>query len=124
MGSNLPSTYYGRWLKAQVRAESAFNARAKSHVGAMGLVQAMPATWKEWMPADSDPYNPEHALIFQARYMQWLYDKLPHLDKATAAYNAGIGRITNYGDSWRELMPTETKQYVRRIRNYYQEYTQ
>lgn len=79
---------------AQAWCESGFNAKAVSPVGAKGLTQFMPATWKEWMPATSDPFNPNDAILAQDKYMKWLEARLNNdLDAALGSYNAGLGNI-------------------------------
>lgn len=87
----------------------------------MGLAQAMPATWEEWM-GKKDPFDPEQSIIFYAKYMSWLLGQTRgDLEKATASYNAGIGRVTRLGERWRQGMPDETKTYLVRINRYYAE---
>ena len=118
-----------RYMKAQAMAESAMNPRAKSHVGARGLTQFMPATWGEVMRETpfADPENPEDAIKAQALYMRRLLGMFDgDLEKATAAYNWGPGRVARavakHGDEWFAHTPVETKQYVPRIEGLYQQY--
>ena len=125
--------YYARppidwqWLRAQARAESGsdIDPRAISSAGAQGLAQFMPATWAEWSKGN-DPFNPEHAIITQAAYMNWLAGRLGgDRLQATAAYNCGVGRLgriisTHQGD-WRRQIPRETRTYLDRIERYYKE---
>jgi soluble lytic murein transglycosylase-like protein len=109
-------------LKAQVKAESAFDPLALSMAGASGLAQFMPNTFREWsdkagihMP---NPYNPEHAIACQSMYMRWLMDQFPgDIDKALAAYNFGIGNVKLH-----RPYPKETTDYVARIKQYRSEY--
>lgn len=84
-----------RWIDraAQVQAESAFNPRAVSPVGARGLAQFMPATWAEWAPG-ADPFDPSAGIQAQHRYMLWLEARCGgQLDPALGAYNAGLGNL-------------------------------
>src|SRR5882757_9623189 len=65
-------------LAAQLNAESDFNPRAVSSVGAMGLAQFMPGTWRELgRDADGDgrssAFDPADAIDAQSRYMCDLY---------------------------------------------------
>lgn len=69
-------------LAAQLHQESAFRANAKSHVGAQGLAQFMPATAK-WIAtvypdelAGFDPWNPQQAILAAAMYDRWLFDRV------------------------------------------------
>lgn len=140
------SSSYDRWLKfyggqkdidwlllkAQVKQESLFDPLAESHVGAKGLAQFMPTTWKwaqemGWVIKGSDPFNPEQNLRAQAAYMRWLLDRFDQdIPKSLAAYNWGIGNVRKtveeHGDSWLENCPEETQTYVARIDRYYDEF--
>jgi len=84
-----------RWIDraAQARAESAFNPQAVSPVGARGIAQFMPATWKEWAPRSADPFDPLAGILAQHRYMAWLEARTSGLDPALGSYNAGLGNI-------------------------------
>jgi soluble lytic murein transglycosylase-like protein len=139
-------------LKAQVKQESRFNPDAKSHVGAQGLAQFMPATWKEWGKG-KEITDPEANLDAQARYMRYLtklVNKKLHKDMShyrthwtLACYNWGMGRVLGFekiingqktkikgvlelfrGDYERATpsFPFETKQYIEKIMDYYTEY--
>jgi soluble lytic murein transglycosylase-like protein len=122
------------WLqiKAQIRAESAFDPSAVSRVGAKGLGQFMPATWKEWsanVGPGADPCNPEYNIIAMCAYMRWLLKQFNQdLRHALAAYNWGIGNMKKLlasktdGIPWVSGLPDETKKYLIRINGYYTEY--
>jgi soluble lytic murein transglycosylase-like protein len=132
-------------LKAQIKAESNFNPDAKSPVGALGLCQFMPKTWDEW--ADGTPgiqdgrilatllrdaRDPEFAIKAQTRYMNWIKNYLddPDIRWTFAAYNWGptatkklIQRYPRQGfDLLQEKLPKETRDYVKRIFDYYTAY--
>ncbi|MEU4924616.1 bifunctional lytic transglycosylase/C40 family peptidase [Streptomyces parvus] len=112
-------------IAAQIEAESNWNPKATSPVGAQGLSQFMPGTWATWkVDADgdgrADPFSPPDAIMTQARYDCWLADKVrSYKIKNTdvrrlmlAAYNAGPGAVQAYGG----VPPyVETQQYVARI---------
>ena len=118
-------------LKAQVKAESEFDPSALSSVGAMGLAQFMPPTWKEWSEklgiADADPLHPEHSIHCQAAYMDWLIKCTGGGERALAAYNWGIGNYrrctVEHGDAWRDHLPDETKDYIEKIQRQFAEYS-
>lgn len=130
----------GDWLyfKAQVKAESAFNPDAVSPVGARGLAQFMPYTWKEWQDGTPgiqtvvermklvDPRDPEDAIRTQIWYMKWLLARVTTWASAFAAYNWGIGNVLKVWQDpqWRTRLPRETKDYLVRIEDYYKEYKQ
>ncbi len=89
-----------RLLTAQMFQESRFDPRARSHVGAYGLMQMMPATAKQMGVSDLE--DPEEQIRAGAAYMQWLYGRFPtHLTLADrvaftlAAYNAGYGHVSD-----------------------------
>jgi membrane-bound lytic murein transglycosylase MltF len=91
------------WLlmAAQGYQESQLNQAVKSRVGAIGVMQVMPATGKELKVGDVKQVEANvHAGV---KYMRWMidqyYEKEPmtKLDKALfafASYNAGAGRIS------------------------------
>jgi membrane-bound lytic murein transglycosylase MltF len=87
-------------MAAQGYQESRLNQDAKSHVGAVGVMQLMPATGKQQEVGDIHKIDPNiHAGV---KYMRWMRDRyfehepMTDLDKGLftfAAYNAGAGRI-------------------------------
>jgi hypothetical protein len=92
---------------AQVHTESRWNADAKSHVGAQGLAQFMPATAR-WLPTyapetgEPMPYNPGWALRALVTYDLYLWRQIGPDGGATAfermafslsAYNGGLGWV-------------------------------
>lgn len=92
-----------------VQQESNWNPRAKSHKGALGLAQLMPATARA---LGVDPMNPQQNLEGGARYLKRQYDKFRDWRLALAAYNAGPGAVEKYGG----VPPfKETQNYVRVI---------
>jgi len=94
---------------AVVRAESNYNPLAVSPKGAMGLMQLMPATARQYGVAD--PFDPVQNLEAGLRHLRGLlrrYDR----SRALAAYNAGQSAVDRYGG----VPPyRETQLYVRRI---------
>lgn len=100
-------------VRAVIQAESAFNPRARSHKGAMGLMQLMPATAAEL--GVTDAYDPEQNIRGGVSYLKTLlvkYDQNEEL--ALAAYNAGPGAVQKYG-----AVPPyrETREYIARIKS-------
>lgn len=93
------------WNKAQAIAESALNPNATSPVGAMGLTQFMPGTWKDVtskLNISGSAYTPALNIQAQAYYMGYLMNQFkkprPLYDQyslAIASYNAGIGNIVD-----------------------------
>jgi len=92
-----------------VQQESGWNARAKSHKGAIGLAQLMPGTARV---LGVDPHDPRQNLEGGARYLRQQYDTFRSWRLALAAYNAGPQAVEKYGG----VPPyRETKNYVRKI---------
>ena len=94
---------------ALVHAESSFNPRAKSPVGAIGLTQLMPLTAKE---LGVNPHDPMQNLQGGARYLRLQYERFGSWTLALAAYNAGPTRVARLG---RVPNIRETKNYVSKI---------
>ncbi|MEM6727397.1 MAG: lytic transglycosylase domain-containing protein [Pseudomonadota bacterium] len=92
-----------------VQQESGWNAKAKSHKGALGLAQLMPAT-AAYLRVD--PHDPRQNLEGGARYLKEQYQKFGSWRLALAAYNAGPHRVEQY-----DGVPPfkETQNYVRII---------
>ena len=91
------------WLlmAAQGYQESQLNQAARSKVGAIGVMQVMPATGKEL--GVGDIRNVESNIHAGVKYVRWMIDQyygnepMTQLDKALfafASYNAGAGRIS------------------------------
>ena len=101
-------------VRAVIQAESAFNPRAVSSKGAMGLMQLMPATAAEH--GVLDPFNPAENIRAGVRYLKQLLDSYSgRVELALAAYNAGPGAVKKYGG--RVPPYRETQNYVSRIQN-------
>lgn len=103
-----------RFLAAVMTVESAFNAGARSHKGALGLMQIMPATGRIYGASRSDLLEPGNNIDIGARHLKMLadlYDGDPAL--VLAAYNAGETAVARYGG----IPPyAETQDYVRKVR--------
>ena len=101
-------------VRAVIQVESAFNPRAVSPKGAMGLMQLMPATASEF--GVEDPFNPAENIRAGVAYLRILLDRYENrVELALAAYNAGPGAVDKYG----ERIPPyrETQNYVRKIKS-------
>ncbi|MGH6957462.1 MAG: lytic transglycosylase domain-containing protein [Caulobacteraceae bacterium] len=102
-----------RWIWTVMRLESGFDRLATSPIGAMGLMQLMPATWAD-MRADlglgPDPYDAHDNILAGAAYMRWLYDRFG-AEGFLAAYNAGPARYLEFL-THRRALPPETLRYV------------
>lgn len=123
------------WVYGLMRQESLFAEDVASHVGAMGLMQLMPATAKETAKRIGSPLNhpsevlkPEKNIELGTAYLASMQSR-HHGSQvlATAAYNAGSGRVKQWlpkggrmaADIWIANIPfTETRQYVQRVMAY------
>jgi soluble lytic murein transglycosylase-like protein len=102
------------WIAAVLRAESAGDVRATSPVGAMGLMQVMPATWGELRARHGlggDPFEPRDNILAGAAYLREMFDRYGNVAAMLAAYNAGPGRYDESLTAVRPL-PSETRAYV------------
>lgn len=103
-------------IKAIMHTESGFNIKARSPVGAQGLMQLMPATARRFNV--SNAYDPQQNIFAGAKYLSWLLKRFNGDTRlAIAAYNAGEGNVDKYGG----IPPfRETQDYVRRVTSRYQ----
>lgn len=104
-----------RFLHAVIWQESKYKVRARSHVGAQGLMQLMPPTAKRF--GCSDPHDPAANIEAGAKYLRWLLKRFNgNVSLALAGYNAGEGAVDKYNG----VPPyKETQNYVRIITGRY-----
>lgn len=100
-------------VAAVMRVESSFRPRARSHAGARGLMQLMPATAARFGVAVDELYDPERNLEAGVRYLRFLLDRFGNDPvRVFAAYNAGENAVERYGG----VPPyRETRDYVRKV---------
>jgi soluble lytic murein transglycosylase len=125
---------HSSWVFAITRQESAFMDDARSGVGASGLMQLMPGTAKETARKFSIPFAPQQLLDpdknvqLGAAYLSQVHGQFNgNRVLASAAYNAGPGRVRQWlkgsnhlaYDVWVETIPfDETRQYVQNVLSY------
>jgi soluble lytic murein transglycosylase-like protein len=96
-------------VRAVIQVESAYHERARSRKGAMGLMQLMPQTARQY--AVADPYDPAANIEAGIKHLKSLLERLPKA-LALAAYNAGEAAVQRYHG----IPPyPETQSYVSRI---------
>ena len=120
------------WVLSIARQESAFNPKARSHAGAKGLMQLMPATAKQTARQhripyrrESELYKPEVNIALGTAHLAWLSERFENSKiYATAAYNAGSTPVRRWLndrghlplDIWIETIPyDETRRYVQNV---------
>jgi len=107
-------------IKAVIKAESNFNHRAVSPVGAQGLMQLMPKTASDLKVEDS--FHPEKNIEGGARYLRYLLNTYKgDLTLALAAYNAGEKAVAKY--NYNVPPYRETQNYIKRVFSFYKSYS-
>jgi soluble lytic murein transglycosylase-like protein len=99
-------------VRAVMQVESAFNPRARSPKGALGLMQLMPATARQYGVVNA--FDPEQNVRAGVRYLRALLDRYDNDETlALAAYNAGPNAVDRHG----QAVPPyrETRNYVAQI---------
>ena len=84
--AGLSVTDWAALYRANIEIESAYNPRALSGAGAIGLGQLMPDTARV---LGVDPHDPRQNLDGSARYLLMMLDRFGDSRLALAAYNAG-----------------------------------
>jgi soluble lytic murein transglycosylase-like protein len=96
-------------VKALIQVESGYRPRARSPKGAMGLMQLMPSTAREYKVRN--PYDPKANIEAGIKHLKSLIDRMG-VDLALAAYNAGEGAVKKFNG----IPPyRETRNYVSKI---------
>jgi hypothetical protein len=98
-------------VRALIQVESGYRPRARSHKGAMGLMQLMPATAKQYKVRNA--FDPRANIEAGIKHLKSLIDRFGgRLDLSLAAYNAGEGAVQKFNG----IPPyRETRNYVSRI---------
>jgi hypothetical protein len=98
-------------VRALIQVESNYRPRARSNRGAMGLMQLMPSTARQYQVRN--PYDPTANISAGVKHLKGLIDRMDGaVELALAAYNAGEGAVKKF----KGIPPyRETRNYVSRI---------
>ena len=97
-------------VRALIQVESGYRPRARSRKGAMGLMQLMPSTAREYQVRN--PFDPKTNIEAGIKHLKALIDRFRGVELALAAYNAGPGAVEKFNG----VPPyRETRSYVSRI---------
>ncbi len=98
-------------VSALIQVESGYRPKARSRKGAMGLMQLMPSTAREYKVRN--PFDPKANIEAGIKHLRSLIDRFDGgLELALAAYNAGEGAVKKFNG----IPPyRETRNYVTRI---------
>jgi soluble lytic murein transglycosylase-like protein len=104
-----------RLVHAVIWQESKYDVDARSPVGALGLMQLMPATARRFGCVKPD--DPLENVEAGTKYLHWLLERFSgNVELALAGYNAGEGSV----DKYHGIPPfDETQNYVRIITSRY-----
>jgi soluble lytic murein transglycosylase-like protein len=104
-----------RFIHAVIWQESKYDPHARSHAGAQGLMQLIPATAKRF--GCEHPDDPEENITAGTKYLGWLLKRFSgNVELALAGYNAGEGAVDKYDG----VPPyNETRNYIKIISQRY-----
>jgi soluble lytic murein transglycosylase-like protein len=107
-------------VRAIIVVESAFNPKAVSRRGAVGLMQLLPETARRY--GVSNAFDPQQNILAGTRYLRDLIARYGNnLELVLAAYNAGTDAVERYG---KHIPPySETRQYVPAVLSIYRALT-
>lgn len=123
-----------------IKAESNFDPDARSHAGAVGLMQMTPDTF-EWVQTklksdtkytEKDLYTPEVNIRYGCKLLSMLLEKYSRKATALSAYNAGIGTVNAWlknpniskdGAAIDNIPYEETRNYVDAVLKNYDNYS-
>ena len=98
-------------VRAVIQVESGYEPRARSRQGAMGLMQLMPSTARQYGVGVKNLYDPRANIEAGSKHLKSLLERWP-LSLALAAYNAGEAAVRRFSG----VPPyPETQKYVSTI---------
>jgi soluble lytic murein transglycosylase len=123
-----------------IKAESNFDADAKSRAGAIGLMQLTPDTF-DWLQTKlksdtkytaEDLSNPEINIRYGCKFLSLLFQKYSRKQTALSAYNAGPSKVDSWlkdptisqdGETLASIPYEETRRYVDAVLGNYDKYS-
>ena len=126
-------------IYAVIYCESNFDAEAVSSVGAKGLMQMMPATFKEMQGylkethSEDDLLDPEISIRYGTYYLSRMYKRFENWETAFAAYNAGPTIVAKWlkdskyssdGKTLSYIPYSETSHYVKKVSGMVEKYNE
>lgn len=99
-------------IKSIIKAESNYYVYARSHAGAMGLMQLMPETAED-MEVEN-PWDPKENIEGGTKYFYLMLQEFKNVNDALIAYNAGP-QVVRRG----RMIPRESKHYVKNVLSHY-----
>ena len=122
-------------VAAVIKSESNWVSTARSGAGAEGLMQLMPATARELADrgiVDGSVYDPDDLsdpatnIEYGTAYLATLLDSTGSTDRAVAAYNAGPGAASSWGEGGSDFKDAiefpETRLYLEKVTEAYDQY--
>ena len=121
------------YVAGLIRQETVFNATARSHANAYGLMQLLPSTGQSVAKRYSlgggkltttDLFNPLFNIQLGTGYLEQMVGEFGRLEYVAAAYNGGPGRVSRWLrefpaleiEDWVESIPiSETRLYVQGV---------
>ena len=129
--SHIPDDYF---ILAVIREESRYNAGARSYVGAVGLMQLLPAT-ASWIAgkdiSEEELVDPAENITIGVQYLGYLFSRFDTLPQVLAAYNGGPNNVKRWLsrqasgdiDIFTEEIPfPETRNFVKKVIRSYNMY--
>lgn len=119
------------FVMSVMMTESRFRVNAKSHCGAVGLMQIMPSTFRsvarriEMTPKErSNMFDISSNIKVGCAYLKYLQDRYgDNYNHISAGYNGGPGVADRYIKRGFNSMPKETRNYVMKVNKYHGEFS-
>lgn len=126
-------------LYALIKAESGFDKDAVSSVGAKGLTQITPETFR-WLQTKTNEeyeedalFDPEVSVYYGAYFLDMLLEEFENTETALAAYHAGRGKVNEWladpryspdGETLENIPYEDTSAYVKKVLKNHKKYNE